>query len=525
MSANRAMGRRKFLAAIFATSAVVSVSSLLSSAQASYTPTVGQIDLAEFFTGTMAYGGSADCTSAVSAWITNCALTNRTGLFTGVVPVTSVVVQNINGLTLSGNGSFIGAAIGSYNAVLDFQNCSSVVLTGQINVSASYNAGYTAAVWVRTTGTGASQYFSWAGFGVNGAAIGLRVGDQTLPDAINSEHSFNFGHMFGVLQPLQIEGVETVVNTGGMVLANNLGGSGSWLTATQYTAIVIGGQLRHTGGEFQHAQGTSGACVQMQPLTSVALSGTIWGIVAISNSGVETAAPLFVTTNPGALGSPITGGLFALSNCQGAHTQDLASFLTTDSTYVGDLVLDNDCRFFKPTGGVRTNQNITCGNGGCNVFVGDNVFGKNFVQGLSGVTGGTLHFTNRCILDVSTTTQTIGNGATASLSFTGINNTGDLARFSPNYSAPNFTIPAGGFASATVLATLFQSGVAGLTLILQVNGSNVAQASFTAGGQAIININGLAAGTTITPQLNNASGGSVTLSGGGLDRFQMFANN
>lgn len=459
----------------------------------------------------------------------------------GNILVTNLLCTSLSGLHLIGDGSIYGTATAA-GVLWEWVDCSDITVDGRLSISGVYNTGYTIGWWQHSTVGVLSQYFDVRGLAVIGVAIGVKIGDKLVSDAIISESAYYFRYFYGCKNCLTFEGTGTIIEIiGGQITTLTGAGDAAWIAATELvpTVRVIGSAPLFTGCEIQRTSNLGSSVFDFQPITSAGLAGTVWGQLRAVNCEMETASPLLLTSNPSALGAPLTPGYIIFSACAGSHSQNSDSFITTDSTYVGDVVIDDNCRFFKVQGAARTMDNITCGNAGCNIYFGDNCFALNFVQGMLGMDGGTAHYTHRMILDVYNLAGVALPDATDSvLKFTQANIVEDLGYYSKDgslgagtsiytKSSGLLTVPAGGLRNIQVTVTMSAPALTGGTTLLYIyNDATIyGIAPINVYGQCTFSFVSLPAGATISAHVLNNSGAARTPGSSVTDRLQVFASN
>jgi hypothetical protein len=447
---------------------------------------------------------------------------------TGNFSVTKVTLSGANGMALQGRGSLVGIATSATDCVLELINSSDVTINGRLVINAAYNTNYSYGVHAYTTGSSQTvAYLDFANMPVVAAKVGYAFGNTARPDDQVSEINMRGGYTYGCPVALQAMGVQTVVNVQGANLISGYGsGNAGWQALTQKTVIAIGATVNITGGELLHPAVSTGSLVEIQPLVSVSQGIVLYGNISVCNAVLEPACPLATTLNTSGNGSP-QQGCIQFIGCNCVHTQNAFAFVQTDNTFIGRLIFHGN--YFHATV-ARTFANISCG-GSCDVYCDDVSFGPNFVQGLSGITGGIVHFSHRRILEVNTTaSQPFTSGALTVVKYTGVlNNADTTGRFSNGYntSTGQFTAPQAlkdvEVHAAVYFATLTANAV---TVDVYVNGAQKMRyvtTTYQWFGGGFIEIGDLNSGDTVDIRVTQTSGGTVTEGGGALSKMTIKA--
>ena len=262
----------------------------------------------------------------------------------GIFLVSNVVVDSANGLNIEWRGLLLGNATVATESVFTLKNSSDVSIFGKMWISAGYNTNYASAFCAYTDNATQVSNVTIVNPVVVGAAVAMTFGRDTEPNALISEISVHGGFFYGCPEGVRAVGTQTIVSfNGSNILANSLGGNAAWQAITQYAIVSVGASVTVTGGEIQHNQTTTGACIDIQPVTD-AVFGNLYGSVHVINSAIESASKQLTATNPGAI-VPVAGsGRCVLTNCFGYHSQDLFSFITSVVSYTG-LIKVKDCAF------------------------------------------------------------------------------------------------------------------------------------------------------------------------------------
>jgi hypothetical protein len=477
-----------------------------------------------------ARGNGADDTIPINnAFVWAIANNSKLGI-EGSFSVTKVTISGANGLQIVGRGVLNGIATAATDCVLELVNSSDVSVNGRLVINAAYNTNYSYGVHAYTNAAGQTvAYLDLNNLPVVAAKIGYAFGNTARPDDQVSEINLRGGYTFGCPVALQAMGVQTVVNVQGANLISGYGaGNAGWQALTQKTVIAIGATVNITGGECLHTAVTAGSLVEIQPLASVSQGKNLFGSISVMNAVCEPACALATTANPGGLSSP-QGGCIQFVGCNGVHTQDSFAFVQTDNTFTGRLIFS--ANYFHATV-ARTNANISCG-GACDVYADDVSFGPNFVQGLSGITGGIVHFSHRRILEVNNTgNQSFASGAATIVKYTGVlNNADTTGRFVNGYSTSTgqFTAPQA-LKDVEVHGAVFFASLTNnpVTVDIFVNGvqkTRYPTTTYQWFGGGFLGIGDLNAGDIVDIRVTQGSGAAVNEGGGALSRFIIKARN
>lgn len=467
--------------------------------------------------------GVTDCTAALAAFITAAKGRYRGIEFSGVYKVTQLLIDACNSVHFRGDVSFIGAATGTYDCVLEIKNAQATVFSGDCVVSGSGNPGYGAGYKVWSSSAGTSSLIDLSSFTALHVKRGIQIGDPTVGGRTLSEITIHGGYTFGVPNPVIAYGTQTFVNLVGCNFQSVA--SASFPGAEEVGVICVGANVSQTGGELLHTTSTSGSAVEIRPILDGAT--VVWGSYNATGTVIECAAPLAKWTNPAALAAPAPGLGSGFVHCRGVHTQDIAAFISMVSSFAGKFTMKaND---FQATV-ARTQANIDCA-GAADLFIDDESFGLNFRSVLGGIiTAGVPHFSHRMILAASNlSAQSLPNATQTTLKYQSLIGTGDLARFQGNYSAATgiFTVPTGGLKNVQVICQQKTGSITSGELYLQINGGVSAADTATASGfgQLIFNVPQLVAGDTIKIVLFNIASGPQVAGSSTLDFFHILASN
>lgn len=469
-----------------------------------------------------------DAATAINAAFSWAQANNLTLDISGNFSVSKVTVTGANGMALQGRGSFAGIATSATDCVLELINSSDITINGRLVVNAAYNTNYSYGVHAYTTA--ASQtvaYLDFTNLPVVNAKVGYCFGNTARPDDQVSEINLRGGYTYGCPTALIAQGVQTVVNVQGANLISSYGsGNAAWQALTQKTVIAIGATVNITGGELLHPAISAGTLCEIQPLASITQGTTLYGNISVSNVVCEPACALATTANPNALASP-QAGCIQFVGCNAVHTQNSFAFVQTDNTFVGRLIFA--ANFFHATV-ARTYSNISCG-AACDVYCDDYSFGPNFVQGLSGISGGVVHFSHRRILEVNNlSSQSFSSGVVTIAKYTGVlNNADTTGRFSNAYSTSTgqFTAPQA-LKDVEVHGNVFFSSLTNnpVTVDVYVNGAQrvrYATSTYQWFGGGYIGIGDLNSGDVVDIRVMQGSGAAVTESGGSISKISIKA--
>jgi hypothetical protein len=485
--------------------------------------------------------GSTDDTTAIQNAI-NYAITNSYELeiTNGTYLVTTILIQNANGLIIHGGGSLIGVASGgSYSAVLEIKNTVDLTITGRLAVSASLNTGYAAGIKVWQSRAGASSYHFYENIEISSAQVAWQFGDLSQVDVVLSEITVKGGFTYACPIAVKAIGSETVINFVGTILQSSYGsGTGSWLSLPSAIIYTIGAYVGVTSGEMLLVNAANYVGVKVEPIASL-ISGNIYGNVYIQGVEFECASQYVVIDNPAAL-TPIAAvsaeTAVRFIGCNGYHSGNFAPLVVVNADYNGSIVFNSNNFYAGP---IRTIENIdaaSSGNTTCNIYCDAQSFGYNFIQGLDGQAGGICHFDYRQIFEATNTNgQTLTANTPTILAYQSNVYNQDTNRYLANYnfSTGQFTIPPGGLKNVTIVASV-QTSVktsAAFDLAAYVNNTYTQAAATIQGGtynsgwqRATFALGDLVGGTLIDVRATQYVTSGVT-AGGGYESFTIFARN
>jgi|GEM_PF-2457080 len=473
----------------------------------------GNLVYPEWFNDT----GSADYTTAFTLAANFAAANGHELSFADDYPVTTIVLDGLSGFLWSGRGSLVGAGTGTYDAVIELKNCSGMRIEGDVAINGSSNSGYSAGVLAWTDGVAASNYNNWNFSAVVYVKRAYQIGKPSEPDWALSENSISGGYLFSVAQGVVSYGAQNVVTITDFQNAVN---ATAWGGVTPINLAAYGATILSKGGELLHALDTAGQLCLVETIESITYNNQ-YGNIIISDCVTEGAAPLFNSSNTLGLSSPDAGS-FSATNCIGKHTQNLASYIETDSSFTGIVsTLNNNWAATS----ARSLKNITIGNSAVRVYKDNKSFGVNMLQGDNGVSGGTLYFSRKLILDAYDTTTNNGliNGSVGVI-YDSINTQGnDLNYHSVSFSPATgvFTVPDGGLNDITV--NMYQKvNLEGVVAAILIDGVVSRSQAIQLNDHTSWNYPYLSEGTTISIRLT--AGGLGFKTGGSQDRFQIIAS-
>lgn len=478
---------------------------------------------------------AGDATFAAQAAL-NYAVTAQSIWIDQTLTVSSLTVQNASGLTIFSSGSLTGNATTNTDAVLTIKNSLDVSIVGRLPVSANYNTHYACAVAVYTDNSTQAAKINLRNVMPVGAQLGFRFGLSSAPGALVSEIVVDSGYAYGCPSFLAAYGTQTVIDVDSYQAVSDLGSNpAGWSSLNRQLIHVYGAQVRVRGGEAILADVSTGELCIIEPIADP-VNGNQYGSVAFTGVEIECASQWCLIQNPGAIGSLAAGmGGLSITNCKGVHTQNsFAMVQSTDNAFPGTIKIDESNKFFCTV--ARSQANVNCSGTACHIYVDDSAFGTNFVQGLSGLVGGVVHFRRRKILDTqNTNSQSFVNATATTVVYTVNNSDINTARFTGQYSTSTgvFTVPAGGLLDVEVFATLHTTLPANpLDLQVQVNGSQRTPWPTSMGGASC---NGWVGGHTMIGNLNagdlvkivaTQSGGSNSNGNGtSFEKFVIYARN
>lgn len=459
--------------------------------------------------------------AAINAAATEAVATGKALYLSGKFAVTQITLPS--GLRhVMGDCLLLGQTSGTYSSVLEIKNITDLTISGTILVSGQYNTGYSCGVKVWANQPSGCSLLSLNNVSIAGCKVGWQFGDPTQVDTLVSEITVSGGYTYGCPIACSAYGTQTFIDFQGYILESSYGsGTGAWTALPSRCVQALGASITQTGGEMLMTVTTSGAGVELDPITSISFTNN-YGTYKGNGVIVECASP-FVVTGAAGVASPVNG-LISFIGCTGIHTQNLQALIQTDANFTGDIICQSN-EFYCTV--ARTFSNIAC-SGNANVWCDDKSFGANFLGPLSGISGGIPHFTKRTVLRASNLGgQSFPTATNTDMKFTVLDNTGDLARFSSSYGLATgiFTVPAGGLKDVEIYTRIYFSGLGSTALYIEIN--NVIMSvdpSPANGGGTFYNAGNLSAGTQIKATLNNG-GGSIAVGSNPWDFMQITARN
>jgi hypothetical protein len=476
--------------------------------------------------------GSTDDTLAIQNAI-DYSITNHAELVfpSGYYSVSSVIVENANGLAIQGAGaSLIGDGSTVFDAVLIIKNSVDVKING-LGVSASFSLNYSAGIKVWQEGAGSTGFNFFNDITIANAQVAWLFGDINEPDVVLSETTVTGGYTYACPIAAKAIGTQTVINFVGTMLMSSYGaGTGAWLALDSYVLYSIGAYIGVTSGEMLMVETTTWAGVKVNPIASPLL-GNFYGNIYVQGVEFECASQYVVIENPLAL-TPIAPAAAECSvrfiGCNGYHAGNFASMVVVDSDYLGSIVFNSN-NFYAGTSRTLGNINAT-GNTTCNIYCDAQSFGYNFVQGLVAIAGGIIHFDKRVITSVGDCNgEVLPLNTPTTLKWTAATNTEDTQRFTADYSSTTglFTVPAGGLKSVTITAVVRSTQpTQPLSINVIANGSVVAygSAGLSSFVRQTFDLGNIAAGVTLGIQATQGGIASVT-NGGQYENMIISARN
>lgn len=467
---------------------------------------------------------TTDDTVAVMAAF-NYAKANRIPLYlNGDFGVTTLPFDGMAGMTVICAGTLTGRSSGSYESVLSIKNSQDVRISGRLVVSGAYNAGYACGIAIYTETAAACSLMDIDCISPVAVQTGWRIGRLTEPDATISEITISGGHSYGVPVVAEVIGTQTVINFLGCNLISDVKGApvpATWGAAGRTAVRSIGASVTVTGGETLITDVSTGLLYDMQPIVS-SVNGNQWGSLYVKGNVVETSSQFCQFRNPNAVGSIVAGsGYLQLEGCAGFHSQNVAAFIQVADTFTGRIVCGANNIFSSVT---RTLPNIQCGASTCDVWAHEGSFGRGFISGLRGITGGYVHFGYRLIMDLRDF-----NGQSLPIGLTDLKAqtptaTGDLARFTPWYNSSTGVITIGQPLNSMHVICQYQTpGLTTGDTYIAVAGSNVGVTKNNTFVKVDYSVTNVAAGTTVKAQVNNVGSSSQSASAGATGYLQIFA--
>lgn len=402
--------------------------------------------------------GSNDSYAALQAWADACSATPWvTAKIDGIFKVSApVLFKNVTGLTIYAQ-CYIYPTFTTGDYVLGICNAQGVRTHGRLEVSGQTKIGVKSAYKFWSDNANGFSFCEFYGLCGTDALTGITLGDTAYPHALISELAFHGGYTAGTPCAIRAIGNQTYINFIGFNAVS--GAPGGLSVATQYTLHTKGANVMFIGGELQHNDNISGATVLVEPIADITDGagnnfGNTYGSVGVSNCHVETAAQLCLIANLDGVTSTISNRTgVSFRTLRGYHSQNNGGMITVHSTasdYAGKIATD-DIQLY--CGVVRNQPNIVGGNNTV-IDYDPSGFGWQFVPGLQAVSGGILLFPRRAVYRAyNSNGQAVGTSPGV-VNYTTPQTSNDMYRWTANYSAGRFTVPAGGLRDVEVLANI-----------------------------------------------------------------------
>ncbi len=402
--------------------------------------------------------GSVDSYAALQAWADACAsvpwaTAEIKGIFKTSAPIQ---FSNLTGLSIYAQ-CYIYPTYDTGDYVFGIRNAQGVRTYGRLEVSGQSKIGIKSAFKFWSDNSNGFSFCDFYGICASDALTGIALGDIAYPHALISELTFHGGYTVGTPCAIRAIGNQTYINFIGF---NAVSGAPDGLSvATQYTLHTKGANVMFIGGELQHNDNISGATVLVEPVTDITDGdannyGNSYGSVGVANCHVETAAQLCMIANLDGVTSTISNRTgVSFMNLRGYHSQNNGGMITVHSSaseYAGKITT-KDIQLY--CGVVRNQANIVAG---ANTIVDydPSGFGWQFVPGLQAVSGGILLFRRRAVYRAyNSNGQAIGTSPGV-VNYVTPQTSDDMYRWTSNYSAGRFTVPAGGLRDVEVLANI-----------------------------------------------------------------------
>ena len=402
--------------------------------------------------------GSVDSYAALQAWADACAsvpwaTAEIKGIFKTSAPIQ---FSNLTGLSIYAQ-CYIYPTYDTGDYVFGIRNAQGVRTYGRLEVSGQSKIGIKSAFKFWSDNSNGFSFCDFYGICASDALTGITLGDITYPHALISELTFHGGYTVGTPCAIRAIGNQTYINFIGFNAVS--GAAGGLSVATQYTLHTKGANVMFIGGELQHNDNISGATVLVEPVTDITDGdgnnyGNSYGSVGVANCHVETAAQLCMIANLDGVTSTISNRTgVSFMNLRGYHSQNNGGMITVHSSaseYAGKITT-KDIQLY--CGVVRNQANIVAG---ANTIVDydPSGFGWQFVPGLQAVSGGILLFRRRAVYCAyNSNGQAIGTSPGV-VNYVTPQTSDDMYRWTSNYSAGRFTVPAGGLRDVEVLANI-----------------------------------------------------------------------
>lgn len=402
--------------------------------------------------------GTVDSYAALQAWADACAsvpwaTAEIKGIFKTSAPIQ---FSNLTGLSIYAQ-CYIYPTYNTGDYVFGIRNAQGVRTYGRLEVSGQSKIGIKSAFKFWSDNSNGFSFCEFYGLCATDALTGITLGDIAYPHALISELAFHGGYTAGTPCAIRAIGNQTYINFIGFNAVS--GAPGGLSVATQYTLHTKGANVMFIGGELQHNDNISGATVLVEPITDITDGsgnnfGNSYGSIGVTNCHVETAAQLCMIANLDGVTSTISNRTgVSFTNLRGYHSQNNGGMITVHSSaseYAGKI-MTKDIQLY--CGVVRNQANIVAGTNTI-VDYDPSGFGWQFVSGLQAVSGGILLFRRRAVYRAyNSNGQAIGTSPGV-VNYVTPQTSDDMYRWTSNYSAGRFTVPAGGLRDVEVLANI-----------------------------------------------------------------------
>ena len=402
--------------------------------------------------------GSYDSYEALQAWADACSSTPwAIGKINGIFKISApLIFKNIAGLTIYAQ-CYIYPTFTSGDYVFGICNAQGVRTYGRLEVSGQSKVGIKSAFKFWSDNSNGFSFCDFYGLCASDALTGITLGDIAYPHALISELAFHGGYAVGTPCAIRAIGNQTYINFIGFNAVS--GAPGGLSVASQYTLHTKGANVMFIGGEIQHNDNIYGAAVLVEPIADITdvnenNYGNSYGSIGVTNCHVETAAQLCMIANLDGVASTISNRTgVSFTNIRGYHSQNNGGMITVHSSaseYAGKITT-KDIQLY--CGVVRNQANIVAGTNTI-VDYDPSGFGWQFVPGLQAVSGGILLFNRRAVYRAyNSNGQAIGTSPGV-VNYVTPQTSDDMYRWTSNYSAGRFTVPAGGLRDVEVLANI-----------------------------------------------------------------------
>ena len=402
--------------------------------------------------------GSVDSYAALQAWANACASVPwATAEIKGIFKISAPIqFSNLTGLSIYAQ-CYIYPTYDTGDYVFGIRNAQGVRTYGRLEVSGQSKIGIKSAFKFWSDNSNGFSFCEFYGLCATDALTGITLGDIAYPHALISELAFHGGYTAGTPCAIRAIGNQTYINFIGFNAVS--GAPGGLSVATQYTLHTKGANVMFIGGELQHNDNISGATVLVEPIADITDGsgnnfGNSYGSVGVTNCHVETAAQLCMIANLDGVTSTISNRTgVSFTNLRGYHSQNNGGMITVHSSaseYAGKI-MTKDIQLY--CGVIRNQANIVAGTNTI-VDYDSSGFGWQFVPGLQAVSGGILLFKRRAVYRAyNSNGQAIGTSPGV-VNYVTPQTSDDMYRWTSNYSAGRFTVPAGGLRDVEVLANI-----------------------------------------------------------------------